>query len=33
MNRIRWLSECAGLIAVVLAFELYAALAGDHDMP
>lgn len=33
MNRIQWLVECAGLIAVVLAFELYAALAGDQGMP
>lgn len=33
MNRIQWLVEYAGLIAVVLALELYAALADDHDMP
>lgn len=33
MNRIQWLVEYAGLIAVVLALELYAALADDQGMP
>lgn len=33
MNRIQWLVEYAGLIAAVLALELYAAFAGDQGMP
>lgn len=33
MHRIQWLVECAGLIAAVLALELYAALADDQGMP
>lgn len=33
MNSVRWVMECSALIVILIILELYAAVAGDHDMP